>query len=66
MPLTEIDVTSPNAHLRNYWRQRDAARAAKPPPPPWPEVDPGLLEEGRPRLPAFPLQLSSPASGGSG
>ena len=28
-----------------------------PPPPPWPAVDPGLLEEGRPKLPAFPLQV---------
>src|SRR5712671_3389402 len=57
MPLTEIDVTSPNPVFDNYWRQRDAARAAKPPPPPWPAVDPGLLEEGRPRLPAFPLTV---------
>ena len=57
MPLTEIDVTSPNPIFDNYWRQRDAARAAKPPPPPWPAVDPGLLEEGRPKLPAFPLTV---------
>jgi hypothetical protein len=55
MPLTEINVTRPTIH-ENYWRQRDAARAAKPPPP-WPAVDPGLLEEGRPKLPAFPLQV---------
>ena len=33
------------------------ARAAAPPPPPWPAVDPGLLEEGRPKLPAFPLKV---------
>jgi hypothetical protein len=58
MPLTEIDVTTPNPVFDNYWRQRDAARAAAPPPPPWPAIDPGLLEEeGRPRLPAFPLQV---------
>ena len=57
MPLTEIDVTTPNPIFDNYWRQRDAAKAAMPPPPPWPAVDPGLLEEGRPRLPAFPLQV---------
>ena len=47
----------PEPSTANYWRQRDAARAAKPPPPPWPAVDPGLLEEGRPKLPAFPLQV---------
>src|SRR5580704_15406977 len=41
----------------NYWRDRDAKRAAAPPPPPWPAVDPGLLEEGRPKLPAFPLKV---------
>ena len=52
MPLTKIDVTSPNPAF-DYWRQREAAKAAKPPPPPWSAVDPGLLEEGRPRLPAF-------------
>ncbi len=57
MPLTEIDVTSPKPIYRNYWTERDAARAAAPPPPPWPAVDPGLLEEGRPKLPAFPLQV---------
>jgi hypothetical protein len=58
MPLTEIDVTTPNPVFDNYWRQRDAARAAAPPPPPWPAIAPGLLEEeGRPRLPAFPLQV---------
>ena len=56
MPLTEINVTRPTIH-ENYWKQCDAARAAKPPPPPWPAVDPGLLEEGRPKLPAFPLQV---------
>ena len=56
MPLTEINVTRPTIH-ENYWRQRDAERAAKPPPPPWPAVDPGLLEEGRPKLPAFPLTV---------
>jgi hypothetical protein len=55
MPLTEINVTRPTIH-ENYWKQRDAERAAKPPPPPWPAVDPGLLEEGRPKLPIFPLQ----------
>jgi hypothetical protein len=57
MPLTEIDVTSPKPIYRNYWTERDARRAAAPPPPPWPAVDPGLLEEGRPQLPAFPLQV---------
>ena len=57
MPLTEIDVTSPKPIYRNYWTERDARRAAAPPPPPWPAVDPGLLEEGRPKLPAFPLQV---------
>ena len=57
MPLTEIDVTSPKPIYRNYWTEREAARAAAPPPPPWPAVDPGLLEEGRPKLPAFPLQV---------
>src|SRR3981081_3784825 len=57
MPLTEITVTKPNPVFDNYWRQLEAARAAKPAPPPWPAVDPGLLEEGRPRLPAFPLNV---------
>jgi Protein of unknown function (DUF3987) len=57
MPLTEIDVTSPKPIYRNYWTDRDARRAAAPPPPPWPTVDPGLLEEGRPKLPAFPLTV---------
>jgi Protein of unknown function (DUF3987) len=57
MPLTEINVTDSNPIFRNAWRERDAARAAKPPPPPWPAVDPGLLEEGRPKLPAFPLNV---------
>jgi hypothetical protein len=57
MPLTEIDVTSPKPIYRNFWTERDARRAAAPPPPPWPAVDPGLLEEGRPKLPAFPLQV---------
>jgi hypothetical protein len=57
MPLTEIDVTSPKAIYLNYWTEREARRAAMPPPPPWPAVDPGLLEEGRPRLPAFPLRV---------
>ena len=41
----------------NYWREREAARLAAPPPPPWPAIDPGLLEEGRPGLPAFPLKV---------
>ena len=57
MPLTEIDVTSPKPIYRNFWTERDARRAAAPPPPPWPAVDPGLLEEGRPKLPAFPLNV---------
>src|SRR3981189_2843062 len=57
MPLTEINVTSPKPIYRNYWTDRDARQAAAPPPPPWPAVDPGLLEEGRPKLPAFPLQV---------
>jgi hypothetical protein len=56
MPLTEINVTKPNPAF-DYWRQREAAKAAKPPPPPWSAVDPGLLEEGRPRLLAFPLNV---------
>ena len=57
MPLTEINVTNPPPVYANYWREREAARAAAPPPPPWPAVDPGLLEEGRPKLPAFPLKV---------
>jgi hypothetical protein len=57
MPLTEIDVTSAKPIYQNFWTERDARRAAAPPPPPWPAVDPGLLEEGRPRLPAFPLNV---------
>jgi hypothetical protein len=57
MPLTEINVTNPPPVYANYWRDREAAKAAAPPPPPWPAVDPGLLEEGRPKLPAFPLQV---------
>jgi len=57
MPLTEIDVTTPKPIYRNYWTDREAARAAAPPPPSWPAVDPGLLEEGRPKLPAFPLKV---------
>jgi Protein of unknown function (DUF3987) len=57
MPLTEINVTNPPPVFRNYWTERDARRAATPPPPPWPAVDPGLLEEGRPKLPVFPLQV---------
>ena len=57
MPLTEINVTNPPPVYRNYWREREARRAAAPPPPPWPAIDPGLLEEGRPKLPAFPLQV---------
>ena len=57
MPLTEIDVTSPKPIYRNYWTERAAAKAAAPPSPPWPAVDPGLLEEGRPKLPAFPLKV---------
>ena len=56
MPLTEINVTNPNPVLASYWRACEAARAA-PPPPPWPAVEPGLLEEGRPKLPAFPLKV---------
>src|SRR5882757_7935698 len=57
MPLTEINVTNPPPVYANYWRDREAARAAAPPPPPWPAIDPGLLEDGRPRLPAFPLKV---------
>src|SRR5580704_7283450 len=57
MPLTEINVTNPPPVFRNAWQERDARRAAMPPPPPWPAVDPGLLEEGRPKLPAFPLNV---------
>ena len=57
MPFPEINVTTPKPHYANYWRELDARRAAKPPPPPWPAVDPGLLEEGRPKLPAFPLNV---------
>jgi hypothetical protein len=57
MPLTEINVTNPPPVYANYWRDRDARRAAAPPPPPWPTVDPGLLEDGRPKLPAFPLKV---------
>ena len=44
----------------NYWRELEAARAAAPPPPPGPAIDPGLLEEGRPKLPAFPLRVLPP------
>ena len=54
MPLTEINVTNPPPVYANYWREREAARAASPPPPPWPAIERGLLEEGRPGLPAFP------------
>jgi hypothetical protein len=57
MPLTEINVTTPKPHYANYWRDRDAARAAAPPPPPWPAIAPGLLEDGRRKLPAFPLKV---------
>ena len=57
MPLTEINVTNPPPVYANYWREGEAARLAAHPPPPWPEVDPGLLEEGRPGLPAFPLKI---------
>src|SRR5713101_409384 len=57
MPLTEINVTTPKPVFSNYWTDREAARAAAPPPPPWPAVEPGLLEEGRPKLPAFPLKV---------
>ena len=57
MPLTEINVTNPPPVFRNAWAEREARRAAMPPPPPWPAVAPGLLEEGRPKLPAFPLQV---------
>ena len=53
----EINVTTPKPIYQNYWREPEAARAAAPPPPPWPAVDPGLLEEGRPKLPAFPLKV---------
>ena len=60
MPLTEIDVTSPKPIYRNFWTERDARHAAAPPPPPWPAVDPGLLEEGGPKLPAFPLRVFPP------
>ena len=48
MPLTEINVTNPNPALASYWLACEAARAA-PPPPSWPTVDPGMLEEGRPK-----------------
>jgi len=57
MPLTEINVTNPPRVFANYWRDRDARRAAAPSPPPWPAIDPGLVEEGRRKLPAFPLQV---------
>jgi hypothetical protein len=57
MPLTEIDVTSPKPIYRNYWTERAAAKAAAPPPPPWPAIASSLLDEGRPKLPAFPLQV---------
>src|SRR5258708_13967035 len=57
MPLTEINVTTPKPVYANYWRDREAARAAARPPPPWPAIEPGLLEEGRPGLPAFPLRV---------
>jgi hypothetical protein len=56
MPLTEINVTDPKFALASHWRACEAARAA-PPPPPWPAIDPGLLEEGRAKLPAFPLTV---------
>jgi len=55
MPLTEINVTTPPPAYANYWREREAALTAAP--PPWPAIDPGLLEEGRPGLPAFPLKI---------
>jgi Protein of unknown function (DUF3987) len=57
MPLTEINVTTPKPHYANYWRDREAAKAAAPPPPPWPAITPGLLQDGPPKLPAFPLQV---------
>src|SRR5260370_29293294 len=57
MPFTEINANSPKPIYRNYGTERDARRAPAPPPRPWPGVDPGLSEEGRPRLPAFPLQV---------
>src|SRR3977135_786087 len=58
MPMAELNVTKPNPVLDNYWRQLAAAKAAAPPPPPWPAIEAGLLEEeGRPRLPVFPLQV---------
>ena len=56
MPLTEINVTNPPPVFRNASAERAARRAALPPPP-WSAVDPGLLEEGRPRLPVFPLTV---------
>jgi hypothetical protein len=34
-----------------------SARPPAPPPPPWPAIDPGLLEDGRPGLPAVPLKV---------
>ena len=58
MPIAELNVTKPNPVLDNYWRQLAAAKAAAPPPPPWPAIEASLLEEeGRPRLPVFPLQV---------
>jgi Protein of unknown function (DUF3987) len=57
MPLTEINVTDPKSVFARYWPKPEAAQAAAPPPPPWPAVDPGLLEDGRPGLPAFPLKV---------
>ena len=54
--IPEIDVTTPRPQAPNYWRELRAARAAKPRPP-WPAIESGLLpdEEGRRKLPAFPL-----------
>src|SRR3982074_383266 len=57
MPLTETDDTTQTPISRTFWPEGGARRAAAPPPPPWPAVDPGLLEEGRPKLPAFPLNV---------
>src|ERR1700704_4345519 len=58
MPMAELNVTKPNPVLDNYWRQLAAAKAAAPPPPPWPAIEAGLLEEeGRPKLPVFPLNV---------
>ena len=57
MPIAEINVTTPKPHYANYWRDLRRRPRGRAPPPPWPAIDPGLLEEGRPRLPAFPLNV---------